>query len=106
MRYPPFCDLILLEFSSENKAKLKKVICEIHKFLKNKTEIEKHKIILYSPTPSAIEKIKNRYRWKILIKCILEDKIKGLLNEAEQEFLKKKLKEIRMIIKKNPNNLL
>lgn len=65
------------------------------------------KILLYSPVPSPIDKIKNKYRWRIIIKCKFDDTIINLMNDIQEEFFKtKKIESTRLIIDLNPNNML
>ena len=52
----------------------------IHAYLKNRVIKENIGIILYKALPSPIDKIKNKYRWRILIKCKFSDEIINLRN--------------------------
>ena len=65
------------------------------------------KILLYSPVPSPIDKIKNKYRWRIIVKCKFDDTIINLMNDVQEEFFNtKKQESTRIIIDLNPNNML
>ena len=66
LKYPPFCDIIMLGFSSENENDIKRVSSEVHKYLKEKIEKENIPIMLYKPVPAPIDKIKNKFRWRII----------------------------------------
>ena len=70
LKYPPFCDIIMLGISSNDENEVKKISGLIHNFIKQKILKENVKIILYNPVPCPIEKIKNKYRWRIIIKYI------------------------------------
>lgn len=61
-------------------------------------------VLLYSPLPCPVEKINDRYRWRIIIKCIYDEKINKLLKETLEEFYKFKT-NTRLSIKQNPNNM-
>ncbi|WP_058485310.1 primosomal protein N' [Defluviitalea phaphyphila] len=67
LNYPPFTHIFSILITGENE---KNVISstyglmEIMKFFNKKKKFE-----LYGPAPAIISKIKNRYRWRILIKC-------------------------------------
>ena len=75
--------------------------------MKHKLKTENLKILLYSPVPSPIDKIKNKYRWRIIIKCKFDDTIINLMNDIQEEFFKtKKIESTRLIIDLNPNNML
>ena len=106
LKYPPFCDIILMGFSSENKKEVEKIANSIHLYLKNRVINENIGIILYKAIPSPIDRIKNKYRWRILIKCKFSEEIIDLLNDALEYSKKLKVKETRITIDLNPNNMM
>ena len=106
LKYPPFCDIILMGFSSENKKEVEKIANSIHLYLKNRVINENIGIILYKAIPSPIDRIKNKYRWRILIKCKFSEEIIDLLNDALEYSKKLKAKETRITIDLNPNNMM
>ena len=61
---------------------------------------------MYSPVSSPIAKIKDRYRMRMLIKCLYDDRINELLNSSLKEFYNMKQTDVRMNIQINPNNML
>ena len=106
LKYPPFCDIIVLKMTSKNQNELKNVARKIHTYLKNRVINEKFGVILYSPVPCPIDKIKDRYRMRILIKCLYDEKVNDLLNGAMDEYYNLKLDTTRLNIEVNPNNML
>ena len=104
LKYPPFCDIIVLDFSSLNKHEIQRDSKRLHQYLKNRIINEKFGVLLYSPLPCPIEKINDRYRWRIIIKCIYDEKMNKLLKETLEEFYKLKT-NTRLSIKQNPNNM-
>ena len=106
LKYPPFCDIIVLGFSSENENDIIKVSKQIHEYLKNKIETENIPIMLYKPVPAPIDRIKNKFRWRIIIKCKFGEDIIDILNTFNNEILGKKSSSVSMIIDVNPNNML
>ncbi len=107
LKYPPFCDIIMLGVTSEDEIEVKKVSNLLYNFFKEKILKENAKILLYKPVPSPIEKIKNKYRWRIIIKCKFGNDIIMLVNDALNEFSKMKKKDSsKVIIDLNPNNML
>ncbi len=107
MKYPPFCDIIMLGVTSEDEIEVKKISNLLYNFFKEKILKENAKILLYKPVPSPIEKIKNKYRWRIIIKCKFENDIIMLVNDALNEFSKMKKKDSsKVFIDLNPNNML
>ncbi|MBE5805756.1 MAG: primosomal protein N' [Clostridiales bacterium] len=105
LKYPPFCDIILLGFSSESELEIKKYATEVHQYLKNKIEKENIPIMLYKPIPAPIDKIKNKFRWRIIIKCKFGEDIIKILNDCNEFFIKKN-NNVNMVIDVNPNNML
>ena len=87
-------------------AELKKVAKDIHVYLKKRVIDEKFGLLLYSPVPSPIDKIKDRYRMRIIIKCKYDERINNLLNDSLKEFYKMKTFSSRVAIELNPNNML
>ena len=106
LKYPPFCDIITISMSSKNKNELEKTIKNIHIFLKNKVISEKFGVLLYSPVTCPIDKIKDRYRMRVLIKCLYDEKMNKLINEMMNYFYGKKNNNCRLSVELNPNNML
>ncbi len=106
LKYPPFCDIILIGFSSENEKDVASVANHVHAYLKNRVINENIGIILYKAIPSPIDRIKNKYRWRILIKCKFSDETINLLNETLEFFKTLKTNKTRVTIDLNPNNMM
>lgn len=107
LKYPPFCDIIMLGVTGEDEIEVQKISNVLYDFFKQKILKENAKILLYKPSPSPIEKIKNKYRWRIIIKCKFGNDIIMLINDALNEFSKMKKKDSsKVIIDLNPNNML
>ncbi|MBR5152949.1 MAG: hypothetical protein IKW60_05445 [Clostridia bacterium] len=68
MQYPPFCDLVYILVSGEREAVVKQEIENISQFIQNN---DKTNCILshLGPAPAPIAKIKNKYRFRILLKA-------------------------------------
>lgn len=58
---------------------------------------------IFSPMPSPISKIKNRYRWRIIIKCILGNNIINKINLSVNSI--KTNNNTRISVDINPNNM-
>ena len=78
----------------------------MHKKLKQKIIDKKIGLLLYKPVPAPIDKIKNKYRWRIIIKCVYNEQINNLLNCTLNEMYEEtKNKETNIIVDLNPNNM-
>ena len=101
--YPPFCEMVSVIFSGRNES----VTLRCAKFfVKNIAEISKQnqKTQILGPIPAYISKIKNKYIFKILIKCESCDAITAILAGAQAECEKNPLYEsVAVVIDKNPN---
>ena len=107
LKYPPFCDIIMLLITGKDEKEVIQISKKIHIFMKEKMKQDNLKILLYSPVPSPIDKIKNKYRWRIIVKCKFDDTIIKLMNETQEEFYNLKKSDLtRIIIDLNPNNML
>lgn len=104
LKYPPFCDIILINISSKDENEIQMVIQFLYKELTNK-EISK-KMIVYKPLPAPIDKIKNKIRWRIIIKCKFDNTIIDLLNNTLDKFYKTNYKKTSVIVDVNPTNMM
>ena len=104
LKYPPFCDIIVIGFSSSKEQEVIRQAKKVHKYLKERIISEKIGVLLYSPVPAPIDKIKNKYRWRMIIKCLYNEQINQLLHDALKQNECKK--EIRQIIEINPANMM
>ena len=110
--YPPFINIISILVYGDNLCSVKKKIMDLYDIIKTyMLGIHKEKIkdYLIGPNPAPIEKIKNNYRWQILIK--FEDKdmeeLKALINRVcILDEYKLKDGEIKFSIDINPHTIL
>lgn len=105
LRYPPFCDIIMFGISGETEEIVSKTAEKLYRNLKE--QIEKEQIVanVLKPLPAPIDKIKNRYRWRIIIKAKVNDKLIDIINEClySKEILKN---NARIIADINPTNMM
>ncbi len=98
LKYPPFCDIIVIAISGKDENKVRNVIEKTY------NGIIKQNISSYvsKPMPCPIDKIKNRYRYRIIIKAKLNTTVIEKINNVIKL---QKEKDIRQIIEINPNNM-
>ena len=82
LKYPPFCDIMVIGISGKNEKNVTEIAEKLHKHIKTRIINEKIGLLLYKPLPAPIDKIKNKYRWRIIIKCIYNNQINELLQDA------------------------
>ena len=106
LKYPPFCDIILIGFSSENEKNVIESAKFIYLSLKEKIVNNKLPIILYKPVPAPIDKIKNKIRWRIIVKCKFNEEIINAINSCLKDFEKQNKKDVKTIVDVNPTNMM
>src|SRR5699024_4179988 len=86
LKYPPFCDIILIGFNSYNENEIKNISNEMYYKIKNQIEEQNEKNFnIFRPMPCPIDKIQNRYRWRIIIKGNMTKEMNKILNNSLKE---------------------
>ena len=80
-------------------------IKKLHTYLKKKIKTDNIGVILYSPLPAPIDKIKNKYRWRMIIKCKFGEDIVKFINGMLEEYNKYKKNNTKISIALNPSNM-
>ena len=110
LRYPPFCDIILIGISGKDKNEVENISNKLYKYLNTIITKQNIDMFIFKPVPSPIDKIKNKIRWRIIVKCKLNEQIVCILNEAleriNKEILRNNKNSIRVICDINPTNML
>lgn len=109
LRYPPFCDIILIGISSKSYKELEEVSNKIYEDIKTKIKTEKLQILLYKPVPAPIDRIKNKFRWRIIVKCKIGDEIINSISNTVEKINnqnKNSKNDTRIIVDSNPTNML
>ena len=105
MDYPPFTSILVITMSSENENLLIKSMQNVGENLKYKIQ-NNDKITLLGPCPCGISKIKNFYRWQIIIKGNIEEIIADEIKNFVYESVKNVYNSIRVSIDINPSNMM
>lgn len=102
LKYPPYYDIIMFAINSSDKEEVQKASQKLYKILEKNNN---GAMDLFRAVPAPIDKIKNRYRWRIIAKCKLNNKIIDIVNSSLEEFYKCKFKKTKISINTNPNNM-
>ena len=102
LKYPPFCDIISIGLTDTDETKIKNVSKKLYKYISSYIEKENLGILIYKPQPCPIDKIKNKFRWRIILKGKLNNKIIDIINLAIASI---NSKTTRIIVDTNPTNL-
>jgi len=110
LKYPPFCDIIVIGFNSISEKEIIKTSDKVYSYLKeeinNKINIaEEQEYKIFKPMPSPIDKIQNRYRWRIIIKGKMNEELNKILNKCLEKFYNENNKNTRISIDVNPTNM-
>lgn len=105
MNYPPFSKILCINMSSKNENLLIKSIQNIGIILKNILK-NSDKIEMLGPCPCILSKIKEHYRWQIIIKGKFDSSLASNIKKFIYDNLKDVYTEVKVNIDINPNSLL
>ena len=104
MKYPPFGKLLLINGTSKKEELLKnfmhKITMMIKPLVENCLDIE-----ILGPIPCTISKLKENYRWQIIIKGEFDSYFSKNIKEILYDENKNVYNDIRISMDINPNNL-
>lgn len=108
LKYPPFCDIIMLGITGQIEQEVKETANIIYGLIEKEfTKKNVKDINIIKPLPAPIDKIKNRYRWRIIVKTKVTDEIIEILNNIlEKLYIKNKNSKTRIIVDINPMNMM
>ena len=104
LKYPPFCDIMLIGFNSLSEKEIIELSNKVYNYLKNK--LDGQDFIVLKPMPSPIDKIQNRYRWRIILKGNITEEVNTIINECLQKVYETNYKNTRVSVDVNPNNMI
>ena len=103
LKYPPFCDIIVMKFEGKDENLIKQLSLQSYNYLQaNQFE----NIQIFRPAPAPIDKIQNRYRWRIIMKGSIDENFNSICNNLLNKIYMKNLKDARISIDVNPNNMI
>lgn len=78
-----------------------------HGIVYNKIKsVQTNQIFIYKPVPAPIDKIKNKYRWRMIIKGKVTSKMLDMIKYSTEDENLSKMKNTTIMIDINPNNLM
>ncbi len=106
-KYPPFCDIALVTFTSETDSDVHLAVNVFGKALDEalRQRFTDIKMIVYGPFEAGIYKVAGRYRMRYVLKCRNNTRTRQLLRELYTEFLSKTSNDVSMSVDMNPLNL-
>lgn len=104
MKYPPFCKILLINGISKKEELLKNFMHKIFNMIKSLAEKELEVDVL-GPIPCLVSKVKENYRWQIVIKGEFKSEFAKKIKELLYDENKNVYNDIRISMDINPNNL-
>src|SRR5699024_10601762 len=102
--YPPYVFLVLFSISHENEMKVYEVAQKMRNFLAQKLN-PRARTVMLGPSPSPIARIKNRYRYQLMIKYRNEPNLHVIIQEMMEQLMEERKDDVQIIIDMNPNQL-
>ncbi|MDD3267715.1 MAG: primosomal protein N' [Syntrophomonadaceae bacterium] len=69
LKYPPFTQILRLLISSEREETAQEMVMKLAEQIEQIIDASEEELEILGPAPCPIYKIRNRYRWQLLIKC-------------------------------------
>ena len=104
LNYPPFCDIIYIMVTGEDEAEVSACADGIGDEIKRYVQSNNNILSVLGPGPAPIEKIRNNYRYRILLKCKSQDNVQELLTSIYENHEKSR-KKVFLSIDTNPVNM-
>src|SRR5690625_440479 len=101
--YPPYVFLLLMTVSHENEQKVFEVVQQIRQMLESKLQPNSY---ILGPTPSPIARIKNRYRYQVMVKYRSEPGLQLLIQEILDKLIKERKQDVQIIVDMDPYQLM
>ena len=104
LNYPPFCDIIMVNFTGTSEDEIKNASKYMYDLLR--TNLQKYGINIFMPVPSPIDKIQGKLRWRIIGKGKVTDEVNIIMNKALRKVFELNLKWTKVAIDVNPNSMI
>ncbi len=105
MDYPPFKNILLINLSSKYESLLIKNIQNLGVVLKDTLQ-SYNSIKILGPCPCSISRIKEMYRWQIILKGDFDSKFANNIKKIVYDSIKNDYNNIRVSMDINPTSLL
>lgn len=104
MIYPPFCDIVLVCATASDREEAQSAINSVFNNIKSliDNEYSAIKLIILGPSPAAMPKVNNRYRYRMIIKAKNSPKFREMLHKAIS--IKKK-SNVSLFVDINPESI-
>ncbi len=107
LQFPPYCDIALLTLTSPEETELVKAASILHREFMglHKAEFSDIPIDAFGPFEAPVYRVENRYRMRMVVKCVLNKKSRELFSRLLQGFSKSGIRGLSLSVDFNPSNL-
>ncbi|MDW7673739.1 MAG: hypothetical protein SCK28_04295, partial [Bacillota bacterium] len=102
--YPPYTKLLRILVEGSDNLVVEEHIKQIHKMIKEIIKNNNEVCTILGPLPAPINKLRNRFRWHILLKRIPDSMFSPLKEITDWYYAKEE--NIKVIIDNNPINIM
>ena len=102
-KYPPYVYLMLVTISHENMFKVHEVANKIVQMLQPTLQAQS---IILGPTPSPIARIKNKYRFQLMVKYRYEPTLEQEMDHILEQLQDERKQNVQIIVDMNPYQLM
>ena len=102
LSYPPFCDMVQLLLTADNEDLLARASEGLSELVRSKLEGEYSDLpfVVYGPFEAQIYKLNEKYRMRMMIKCKLNSRTRGMFSSVLSEFAERR--DVTLSIDLNP----
>lgn len=107
LRFPPFCDIVLMTLTSVDEKELFKASRVLSEKIDayRKGAFSAVPLELYGPFEAPVYKVENKYRMRMVAKCVLNRESRRLFASLLSEFSQASVRGLTLSIDLNPSNL-
>ncbi len=104
--FPPFVRLTVLRVGGRVETEVQKTALAIARFCRKSVEKEKYRIEVLGPAPSPLDKIKDNFRWQVLLKGVDTDELHALCTGLGCERKSLIKRDCELVIDVDPENMM
>lgn len=105
--FPPYCDIALLTLVSSLEKELLRASALLSQKLSElvKGDFADVPLVVFGPFEAPVYKVENRYRMRMVIKCVLNRRSRALFDLLLADFSRSGVKGLTLSVDFNPSNL-
>ena len=109
MVFPPFCEMVLLSFSSEEEVEVMNLSAQLSARIRALTgeggEYADVQLVIFGPFEAQVYRVNEKYRMRMILKCRLNRRTRALIDTVMTEFSAAGGGRVSVSVDVNPNTL-